>query len=257
VTLVWTPGYDDGSTYTPGKLVLKKDSVAATDTNINEVSLLLHGDGTNGSTTITDSSPTPKTVTAVGNAQISTAQSKFGGASIAFDGTGDYLTVPDNADFEYGSGNFTAEAWVYPVASPNEPVIMGQWDGVGGGTGLSWVIVLSDNSSRNLRFLVSTDGSTPAADSVSSSPLTLNAWSHVALVRSGDVFTAYLNGTSAVSYTISAGASLFNATNVITVGASSTANLPFNGYIDDLRITKGVARYTAAFTPPTTPFPDR
>jgi hypothetical protein len=225
------------------------------DPFIGSVSLLLHGDGTNGSTTIIDSSPSPKTVTAVGDAQISTTQSKFGGASIAFDGTGDYLTVPDNADFEFGSGNFTAEAWVYPAASPNQPIIMGQWDGVGGGTGLSWVITLSNNSSRNLRFLVSTNGST-AADSVSSSPLTLNAWSHVALVRSGDVFTAYLNGTSAVSYTISAGASLFNAPNVITIGASSTANSPFNGYIDDLRITKGIARYTANFTPPTAAFPD-
>ena len=220
------------------------------------VSLLLHGDGTNGSTTIIDSSPSPKTVTAVGNAQISTAQSKFGGASIAFDGAGDYLTVPDGAAFEYGSGNFTAEAWVYPGASPNQPIIMGQWDGVGGGTGLSWIIALSNDSSRNLRFLVSTDGSGAVTDSVSSSPLTLNAWNHVALVRSGDVFTAYLNGTSAVSYTISAGASLFNATNVITIGASSTATQPFNGYIDDLRITKGVARYTANFTPPTAAFPD-
>jgi hypothetical protein len=255
VTLVWTPGYDDGSTYTPGKLVLRKDYIPL-DASYSSVSLLLHGDGPNGSTTITDNSPSPKTVTAVGNAQISTAQSKFGGTSIAFDGTGDYLTVPDGAAFEYGSGNFTAEAWVYPVASPNQPIIIGQWDGVGGGTGLSWVITLSNNSSRNLRFLLSTDGSGVVTDSVSSSPLTLNAWSHVALVRSGDVFTAYLNGTSAVSYTISAGASLFNATNVITVGASSMASQPFNGYIDDIRITKGVARYTANFTPPAAPFPD-
>jgi hypothetical protein len=113
MTLVWTPGYDDGSTYTPGKLVLKKDSVAATDTNINEVSLLLHGDGTNGSTTITDSSLTPKTVTAVGNAQISTAQSKFGGASILLDGSGDYLDVGSNSAFGYGLSDFTIETWVY------------------------------------------------------------------------------------------------------------------------------------------------
>jgi hypothetical protein len=226
------------------------------DPDFASISLLLHGNGTNGSTTIPDNSPTPKTVTAVGNAQISTAQSKFGGASLLFDGTGDYLTVPDNADFEFGSGNFTAEAWVYPVASPDQPIIMGQWDGVGGGTGLSWVLILSNNASRNLRFILSTDGSGAVTNSISSSPLTLNAWSHVALVRSGDVFTAYLNGTSAVSYTISAGASLFNATNVITVGASSTASQPFNGYIDDLRITKGLARYTSNFSVPPAQFPD-
>ena len=86
---------------------------------IQNVSLLLHGNGTNGSTTITDSSPTPKTVTAVGNAQISTAQSKFGGASIAFDGTGDYATVPSASAFDFGTADFTVEAWVYRNNSDN------------------------------------------------------------------------------------------------------------------------------------------
>jgi len=116
MTLVWTPGYDDGSTYTPGKLVLKKDSVAATDTNINEVSLLLHGDGTNGSTTITDSSPTPKTVTAVGDAQISTAQSKFGGSSLFFNNNfANAITTPSNAAFAFDTNDFTVEAWIYQL----------------------------------------------------------------------------------------------------------------------------------------------
>jgi hypothetical protein len=78
--------------------------------------LLLHGDGTNGSTTITDSSISPKTVTAVGNAQISTAQSKFGGASIAFNGTTSYLTTPANSDFAYDA-DFTIECWLYLTGS--------------------------------------------------------------------------------------------------------------------------------------------
>jgi hypothetical protein len=81
------------------------------DPNFANVSLLLYGNGINGSTSIIDSSPSPKTVTAFGNAQISTAQSKFGGSSIAFDGTGDYLTVPDNDNFALGNGNFTIECW--------------------------------------------------------------------------------------------------------------------------------------------------
>jgi hypothetical protein len=87
MTLVWSPGY------------------APVDEYYDNVSLLLYGNGTNGSTTITDNSPSPKTVTAVGNAQISTAQSKFGGASIAFDGTGDYITVPDSSAFVLGLSN--------------------------------------------------------------------------------------------------------------------------------------------------------
>ena len=69
-----------------------------TDPYRSQVSLLLHGDGANGSTTIVDSSPSPKTVTAVGNAQISTTQSKFGGSSLAFDGAGDYLEAPHSND---------------------------------------------------------------------------------------------------------------------------------------------------------------
>ena len=84
----------------------------ATDPYFSNVSLLLHGDGTNGSTTIIDSSPLPKTVTAFGNAQISTAQSKFGGSSIAFDGTGDSLTIPAITF----AGDFTLEAWLYKTA---------------------------------------------------------------------------------------------------------------------------------------------
>jgi hypothetical protein len=88
-----------------------------TDPNFADVSLLLHGDGANGSTTIIDSSPTPKTVTAFGNAQISTAQSKFGGASIALDGTGDYASTGNSSDLLMGSAVFTIECWFYPNVS--------------------------------------------------------------------------------------------------------------------------------------------
>ena len=84
-------------------------SYAPVDEEFDKVSLLLHGDGTNGSTTIIDSSSSPKAVTAVGDAQISTAQSKFGGASIAFDGAGDWLTTPASNNFAFGIGDFTIE----------------------------------------------------------------------------------------------------------------------------------------------------
>jgi hypothetical protein len=68
------------------------------------------------------------------------------------------------------------------------------------------------------------------------------------------VFTAYLNGVSAVTYTISAGAALYDATNQFSVGSSSAGATNFNGYLQDIRITKGIARYTSNFTPPTTAF---
>ena len=191
----------------------------------------------------------------VGNAQISTAQSKWGGSSIAFDGTGDYLTSPDSDAWSFGTGNFTVEGWVYPAASPNQPIIVGQWSGSGGSTTLSWVLLLSNDGNRNLRFATSSDGANVLFDLVSSSPLTLNAWSHVAVVRNGNTFQLYLNGTAATGGSTTSSSSLFNATNALSVGSSSAGTQPFNGYIDDLRITKGVARYTANFTAPTAPFP--
>jgi hypothetical protein len=178
---------------------------------------------------------------------------------MAFDGSGDWLKILDGPNLTFGSGDFTVEAWVYPAASPSQPIIVGQWSGSTGGTTLSWCLALSNDANRNLRFLLSSNGSGVLTDTVSSSALTLNAWNHVALVRNGSVFTAYLNGVAATggTYTISAGTSLYDATNPITVGESSGTGQPFNGYIDDLRITKGAARYIGNFTPPVARMPQQ
>ena len=77
------------------------------DPHYANVSLLLHGDGADNGTVFTDNSHSPKTVTAYGNAKTSTAQSKFGGSSIFFDGNGDYLVSPSNSAFQFGTGDFT------------------------------------------------------------------------------------------------------------------------------------------------------
>ena len=231
-------------TYTPGKLVLKKDSVAATDTNINEVSLLLHGDGTNGSTTITDSSLTPKTVTAVGNAQISTAQSKFGGASIALDGTGDALRCPTNAAFGWGTGNFTVEFWLYYqggigyvffwIQANPTPTIPYLGYGLNNGTKQPWLW-------NNTNVLTT------------STNITNNTWQHHAVVRSGGTVSIYLDGISIGSTAFAADLA---ASKPLSIGDNGTFGQSTNGYIDEFRITKGIARYTANFTPLTAPFPN-
>jgi hypothetical protein len=212
------------------------------DPFIGSVSLLLHGDGTNGSTTIVDSSPTPKTVTAVGDAQISTAQSKFGGASIAFDGTGDYLTVPSNLGFAFGTQDFTVEAWVYFGNLTSFSSIASSRDGANTLTG--WTIGL--NSSEAPYFYTS-------GFNIQGSALSQNTWHHIAVTRSGTSLKMFANGTQAGS-TATDSRDYTNQT--FAVGATIDGNQVFNGYIDDLRITKGIARYTANFTPPTAPFPD-
>jgi hypothetical protein len=208
----------------------------------SQVSLLLHGDGANGSTTITDSSPSPKTVIAVGNAQISTAQSKFGGSSIAFDGSGDYLTLPAGTSLAFGTGNFTVETWVYPVVSP-----------------VTYYLIDARNAAQTNAWALIKNGFSVEwfAGGASFTGFALNetnTWVHVAVSREGTSLRFFKDGvlthTStdstnySVSPTISYIASRFNATEQL------------NGYIDDLRITKGVARYTANFTPPAAPFPD-
>jgi hypothetical protein len=211
------------------------------DLNRNNVSLLLHGNGTNGSTTITDNSPSPKTVTAVGNAQISTAQSKYGGGSIAFDGNGDQLTTPSNNAFAFGTGDFTVEAWAYEIARSTYPTVIE----IGNHLGAAGIIFLTNNG-ENLAGIYS--GGFFAMTATGS----LAAWNHYAWVRSGNSIQTFVNGIGggAASFTNN----LTNATSITIGGIGGIYDL--NGYIDDLRITKGVARYTANFTPPTAPFPD-
>jgi hypothetical protein len=200
-----------------------------------ETSLLLNFNGTNGSTTFTDSSPNGLTVTANGDAQISTAQSKFGGASGYFDGNGDYLSLSLEPLY---SDDFTIEFWFYRVAAGSGQVntlfAAGNiQSGVGG-----FHIYAEPNGT-----LVWNDGTT-AAISGGSAPV--GEWVHVAAVRMGSTNTLYVNGTSVGTST-----QTFPVGNaVVEIGGTPRYGFYINCYIDDLRILKGIALYTANFTPP-------
>jgi hypothetical protein len=221
----------------------------------SQVSLLLHGDGTNGSTTITDSSPTPKTVTAVGNAQISTAQSKFGGASIAFDGNGDYLTFPHTNQLELGAGNFTIEFWAYINAlSGTFTAIVGQWQAGANALQNSWYVAINAFNTTNKFGFTYTDG-VVSTNLAFGDANTTGAWNHYAIVRSGNSLFAFKDGQLLNSGGTAIAVTINNGDRHANIGSLETGGF-FNGYIDDLRITKGIARYTANFTPPTAPFPD-
>ena len=208
------------------------------DQDYRNVSLLLHGDGADGSTTIVDSSPTPKTVTAVGNVQISTAQSKFGGSSIAFDSQiANNLTSTSN-EFIFGAGDFTIEAWIRLNSDPFPD--------------FPTIVRLDTQLYFNFRastFFAITSATQVYAGSPSGAPV--NQWFHVAATRHNGLCRVFLDGISGTPVVFSNNFTT-PSLNIGNGGASS----PFDGYIDDLRITKGVARYTANFTPPTAPFPD-
>jgi len=210
----------------------------------SNVSLLLHGDGPNGSTTITDNSPSPKTVTAFGDAKISTAQSKFGGASIAFDGNGDWITAPADPAFSFGTGNFTVEFFARWNSFANVNVI---FDTRNGGGSTNGIVFFTTSAGV---FTVYRGN----AAIITGATLQTGQWYHIAVSRSSGTTRLFVDGVQSGS---SASDPATYTDQNFFAGKTNEASLNFfNGYIDDLRITKGVARYTANFTPPTAPFPD-
>ena len=212
-------------------------------------------DGTNGSTTFTDSGPNALTVTAVGNAQISTAQSQFGGASAYFDGTGDYLTVASHASVAFGLGDFSIECWVNFSAFPTTNTIMGianTMTSASSATNTMWWFGLEDSAgTKRLRLGRHGDGSVYAY--VNWTPSS-NTWYFLQATRSsGSTIKLGINGVSqTVTSSGSNWANNFSSTSILVVGYMATV-LAFNGYIDDFRTTKGVARDIAL---PTTAFPN-
>jgi hypothetical protein len=210
------------------------------------VTLLLHMNGSDGSTTFTDNSYLQNTVTAEGNAAISTAQSKFGGASLYQSVSGSYLSVPYNDGFSF-DGDFTMEAWVNPSSVADGMAIVGVY-----GNGSYPLLISFVYGDNRVRFWWNGSSSI-----TSTSQIQPNQWSHVAVSRNAGVIRLFVNGVQEASANDSA--VIESTTNEpLTIGRHSFGGngSTWFGYIDDLRITKGVARYTANFTPPTVPFPN-
>lgn len=217
------------------------DDDAATDPDFANVSLLLKFNGTNGSTTFTDLSSYGHTVTAVGNAQVSTAQSVFDGASLLCDGTGDYLSIADHAAFDFGTGDFTIEMRVRFINVEQCTLI-----GASGSGGLFFANAIaglspSPNGISNGRSAV-------AFDNLTGSLPTTGIWYALAMTRSGTDLRFFLDGaqigstfTNSTSYDLSTGGMVIGSLH--------------NGYIDELRVTKAVARYTANYTVDASGFP--
>ena len=193
-------------------------------------------------------SPTPfpaKVDTTTLNSAYST--SLIGGSGY-FDGTGDYLSVADNAAFALGTNSFTIEAWVYPQSAfANYTTIIAQSNN-GAAASQSFDILVNSSGAILVEFYI---GST-AYSITSGTNLVLNAWQHVAFVRNGNVFTLYLNGVSTGTPITNSG-SINDSAVEVTVGAESTPFRYWNGYICNARIVNGTAIYTSAFAPPTSP----
>ena len=177
--------------------------------------------------------------------------------SVFFDGA-TIITVNDSDDFHYGTGDFTVEGWIYATGRDQQMMLIGQWDGNAGASGtISWALQLTNDTNGYLRFLISTDTSSVAFNqNASSGSVFDNSWHHFAVTRNGNDYNFFLDGTVVKSFTDSA--AIGNATVPLTIGGSSRAytggtapNQMFTGYLSNIRITKGEAVYTAAFTAPT------
>lgn len=229
---------------------------SAVDSN---TTLLLRGSGSNGSTSIIDSSPYPAVPARYGNTMISTAQSKYGGSSIYFDGNGDYLAMPANSSYDFGAGNFTIEMWVNPsatgLANSAQKFLFGKRASASAyASVLSFLTYSTVTSNFGVSFYLTQNGSSWVVQY--HSPLTFvspNVWTHLAFVRNGNEYALYVNGVKTVINASLSGI-VFNNSSAFSVGSCYSSVSPgtsgFAGYIDDFRVSKGIARYTSNFTPP-------
>jgi hypothetical protein len=225
--------------------------VPVNDPDFSSVGLLLHLDGADNSTTFTDSSSNNLTVTASGSAKLSTAVSKFGSASLNCNsGTNANITTAANALSVALSQNFTVEFWVYPTQFRTDLDGSSSFGIAESQGGSDWMLSMG-TSSGNRRFVLATDNSTIRI--THQTVPSLDVWQHIAIVRSANVFSVYIDGVkSDTSYTVSAA---YNNSSFFSFGPrqSGAGN---RLYMDDIRFTIEVARYTATFTPPTAAFPD-
>lgn len=227
--------------------------VSALDPYWGKVVLGLHMDGSNGSTTILDERG--HTVTANGNAALSTAQKKFGTASCAFDGSGDYLSIPAASEFNSGTGDFTLDFQMYYTGTTNPtPTLV--TNNNGGWSSGAIALRVDDVGQTDKISLVAYDyNSSGFALLSSSSTVTYNTFHHVELGRSGNTWYLFINGTL-VSTATAAISCNFGKNNLLIGGGNwDGANSYFKGNIDDLRLTVGSCRHTSGFTAPAAAFP--
>jgi len=213
--------------------------------------LLLHCNGTDGSSTITDESG--KTVTVVNQAQIDTAQKQFGTGSCLFDGTADYLTETDSTDWDFANGDFTYDFWLRVPSPPSDDTynsLIVQRAGAGSNQATAFFLH-RDTGHYHLFFGYTTDGSTQKTTESGEISLSNNTWYHIAFVRNGTTGTFYLDGTANGTTVNFSTDTIYNSTSTNGQARVDSSTTDLNGWIDELRISKGIARWTTNFTPPT------
>jgi hypothetical protein len=220
----------------------------APDPYWDNVSLLLHMDGSDGSTTFIDSSPNNYTVSRAGTCAISTAQSRFGGSSYFSETLSDLLEIQG---FVFPTGDFTFECWWYPREFTGGYKCFFHTTG---SSGQYQIFTTNDDFTGRRIFVIDSRGPFYITSGVTSPELTIeiNQWHHVAVTREGSVLRTFFDGTLHQTGTLNLP---LQGTSLLVGYHLSDANSEF-GYLDEIRFTSNIARYTSDFTPPTAPFPN-
>lgn len=241
-----------------GNMVTRAASGGGGDPFSGYVVSLLHFDGVNGSTTHTDVMGIPWT--AWGGPTITTADSKFGGACASFDGSNDFLyNVDDPPAFTFGSGEFCIELWVKFTTLAAQDAIISQWRD---STNQRSFFFYRNGSAIGANF--TQDGLSGSVLTVTSptSTVAVDTWYHIAVSRQNntspgfDTFRIFVDGVVEASTDVASGYTVFDSNEWVVIGDTRTGSSDYTGLMDEMRVTKGAARYTGAFTPPTAPFPD-
>jgi hypothetical protein len=221
------------------------------DTYFGSVAFLGNFDGADGATSYTSEDGGQRVATFEGSAEIDTAQFKFGTSSAFFDGTTDWIHFPDSDDFSFGAGQFTVEGWWRFNGDPGtgSHLLVAHYDHVANER--SWLIELNNNE---LWWAWTTDGNpgTYAQIDTPWNPVG-DQWYHLAVTRdASNDLRIFIDGV--VLTTVANAVTYHPATSTLSVGGTATGNASMLGWIDEVRVTKGVARYTAAFTPVSSAF---
>lgn len=220
-----------------------------TDPYFSSVSLLLHMDGSNGSTTFVDKSPLALSVVANGAASVSTAQKLFGTGSLSAPAAADYLAVANNAGLNFGSAEFSIEASVYFKSTPASAgeYIFSKWSTVDAAD--EYTLYATDTA---VAFSFRSTGGSDFRTCSGAFTFAAGQWYQLGVKRLGDLFSVWVDGVQVGSATLAF--ALNSSSTPATVGRINGATAyGCNAYVDELRITKGVAR---SFSVQTAPFPD-
>ena len=222
------------------------------DPLIAQVVALLPLDGADQAVTASDMSPSGHPLTFGGQAKLVTADKKFGLSSAYFDGLGDYIEIANHADFDFGTGDFTLEAWVkFETGSTgSDRCIFSKWDSVSGT--YRGFLLFMDATDGRLEYFCSPNGSTTRVfNGDANAAVTENVWQHIAIAKESGTTRGFLDGTLCLEATWNE--AVFGGTSDVQIGKiqdTSGTDMPFKGWIDDVRFTNGTARYTENFTVP-------